>query len=580
MLAARSIPLIAALLSIALLLPALGDGLQLDDPFQRLRLLGLGDAPAIQLFVFYTGDPAAIRQNVEAGFLPWWTAPALKHASLRYLSVLTMMLDYALWPDSPALMRLHSYLWLGALMVAAALLYRRMLGATWIAGLATLLYAIDDAHAPPAAYVANRNAIIATCFGVLCLLCHARWREDRSRLHAWLAPICLALALAAGEIALATAAYLFAYAVLLEPGAWTRRLSTLVPSGLVLAVWAAAYKIGGFGTSGSGVYNDPLREPKAFTAALVERAPILLLGQWTPIPSDLGSVLVQGSREATLLWWTAIGVVVALVFLFGPLLRNSRVARFWACGALLSLVPIAAVTPQDRLLLFVGLGSWALLAQLAGSLAGGTLPLARLTRRTLAAAATLLIVLHLVASPIMTFSMLGAQREASAKMFRAIESVPSDAAIASQELVLLNPPDQVYGTAAIPVVKWLAGKPAPKRVRALANGGTAMEVTRVDATTLRIDLDRGLFPTPFSRYHRSPELRFREGDRVELDELTVEVLRLDGRGDPVQLLCRFRAALEDPALRWMTWNGERYVPWTPPARGGSVRVEAEPGLFG
>ncbi len=75
-------------------------------------------------------------------------------------------------------MHLHSLLWLGALVVAAALLYRRILGPTWVAGLAALLYAVDDAHAAPAAYIANRNALIATCFGVLCLLCFARSRQE------------------------------------------------------------------------------------------------------------------------------------------------------------------------------------------------------------------------------------------------------------------------------------------------------------------------------------------------------------------------------------------------------------------
>ena len=34
-----------------------------------------------------------------------------------------MQLDYLLWPNGPFLMHLHSLLWLGALVVAAALLY-------------------------------------------------------------------------------------------------------------------------------------------------------------------------------------------------------------------------------------------------------------------------------------------------------------------------------------------------------------------------------------------------------------------------------------------------------------------------
>ena len=130
-----------------------------------------------------------------------------------------MQLDFLLWPELPALMHLHSLLWLALLAWAATLLYRETLGATWAAGLAALLYAVDDAHAAPAAYIANRNALVATAFGVLCLLCFARWRRQGWRPGAVLSPALLALALAAGEIALATAAYLGSYALLLGPGA-------------------------------------------------------------------------------------------------------------------------------------------------------------------------------------------------------------------------------------------------------------------------------------------------------------------------------------------------------------------------
>ena len=58
----------------------------------------------------------------------------------------------------------------------------------------------------------------------------------------------------------------------------------------------------------------------------------------------------------------AIAAIVAVLFI--PLIMRDRVARFWGLGALLSLIPIAAVGPENRLLGFVGLGSMALLAQL------------------------------------------------------------------------------------------------------------------------------------------------------------------------------------------------------------------------
>ena len=61
-----------------------------------------------------------------------------------------------------------------------------------------------------------------------------------------------------------------------------------------------------------------------------------------------------------------LGAWVFLTLLFAvlsPLLRREPVARFWALGMVLSLIPICATFPMDRLLFFVGLGAAGLLAQ-------------------------------------------------------------------------------------------------------------------------------------------------------------------------------------------------------------------------
>jgi len=51
----------------------------------------------------------------------------------------------------PAVMHAHSLMWFGLLVVAVTLLYRRLMGLTLAAGLAALLYAVDDAHGMPVA---------------------------------------------------------------------------------------------------------------------------------------------------------------------------------------------------------------------------------------------------------------------------------------------------------------------------------------------------------------------------------------------------------------------------------------------
>lgn len=570
-LAHRWLPLVLGVLAVLLTLPAARAGFQLDDHFQRVHLLGQS-GPALQLFVFADGDVAENARRRETGQHPWWTAPHFRHANFRYLSVLTMQLDFALWPDRPQWMHAHSLLWLAGLVVAAALYYPRILGATWVAGLAGLLYAVDDAHVLPAAYLANRNALIATVFGILALLCFPGVGEGR-RLRAFMpSAVFLALALAAGELALSVAAYLIAHALCLDRGSAVARLRSLVPTATVLLAWALVYKLGGFGAGGSGYYREPLSAPLAYAHALAQRVPVLILGQWTPIPADLASGVSADSDTGWALWAMGLATIAVLAAVLAPLLRHDAVARFFAVGATLSLLPIASVGSQNRLLFFVGLGSMGLLARLVEALVTGVPPTSRLWRGVAWTAAGVLLATHLVLAPLVAPAWIAFHERADARMVAAIASVPSDPEIAEQDLVLVNPPDYVYAVGAIPAVRSVAGLPSPRRLRALIGAPTALVATRVDAHTLRVELADGLFNDPVTRYYRAPELPFAAGERVTLDGLSIEIVALNARGDPQTLLFRFAVPLEDRSLRWLEWSEGVYKPWQPPVVGESVRL--------
>jgi hypothetical protein len=576
----RRFPLVVAVLAALVLVSALTGGWQLDDHFQRSRILGYGDANPIQIFVPYDGNPRHIEQQMELGTLPWWASRDLHLAFLRYTSTLTTLLDYRLWPDHPELMHLHSLLWLSAAVLAAALLYREILGATWVAGLAALLYAVDGAHAVPAGYLANRNALIASCFGFFGILAFVRWREHGRRWSRWLSVLLLALALSAGEMGLATAAYLLSYALILDRGTMRAKLRRLLPHVGVLGAWALIYRVGNFGSSGSGFYLDPLRDPFGFAAGFCQRAAFLLMGQWTPVPAEMSLVFAPDTASALHLRVFSLVVIAVLAGLFIPLTFRDRVARFWGLGVLLSLMPIAAVGPENRLLGFVGLGSMGLLAQLAQAAFAGTSagPASRAWRGLSLAALVILLPLHLIAAPRLGIARVAYQANVSSRMLRAIASVPNDPTIAMQDLVLVNPPDHIYLVTAIPVVKQLEKLPVPRRLRALSSG-SAMEITRVGPRSLRVRFPSGFFPSVFSRYVRSQNDRFSSGQRVELPGLSILVESLDPQGDPEQVLYEFSVPLEDPSLRWMRWQDGVYVPWSPPAVGQTAKLPAARGIF-
>jgi hypothetical protein len=579
-LADRRFTAVVLVFGVLLMVTSIGGGFQLDDHYQRFRLLGLGD-PAIDLFIFFDGDEARNAQAMEVGAVPWWTTPDLRHANFRYLSVLSMQLDYWLWPDQPERMHLHSLAWLAALIAAAALLFRQIFGATWAAGLALLMYGIDEAHALPVAYLANRGAVIATCFGILCIWSFARWRDDQWRPGSILTPLFLALALSAGEIALATAGYLFSYSVFIDRDTITRRIRAWIPCGIVLLLWAAIYKLGGYGAAGSGFYLDPLGDTIAFLEALTHRVPVLLLGQWTPIPADfvLASSLDAAGRSAMVVAGVVTATCIALVLI--PVLRTNRSARFWALGSLLALLPIAGTGPQNRLLFFVGLGSFALIAQLLEALLGDSeaSPINRWWRGSAWITASLLLLFHLALAPFLIAPTVAFHDRSAAALRVLFDSVPDEDSLSEQTLIIVNPPNYTYGVGAIQPTQISANRGAPARVRSLSAGGTPAHVTRIDDHTLRVDLEAGLFPNTFSRYYRSKKVGFSPGWSIALSDVEIEIEQVDQAGDPKQLLFRFRQRLEDHSLRWLVWENGEYRGWTPPAIGESQMIPAAASIF-
>ena len=93
----------------------------------------------------------------------------------------------------------------------------------------------------------------------------------------------------------------------------------LLPHGAVLAAWALIYKLGNFGSHGSGFYVDPARDPFGFAGSFCRRAAFLMIGQWSPLPAELSMANAPGTSAYFHL--SVFGFVVAaiVVVLFIPL---------------------------------------------------------------------------------------------------------------------------------------------------------------------------------------------------------------------------------------------------------------------
>ncbi len=572
-------PWMLALLASFLALPSLLVGFQLDDYWHQMIFRGFPGYPGLystfwDQFTFANGDIERTQRFMDYGFFPWWHALDSCTQPWRPVGALTHWADLLLWPNSPLLMHLQSLAWFAAMVAAAAVFYRRVHGVTAVAALAALMFALDDAHGWAVGWLANRNAVLSTLFGVLALIAHDKWRRDDSRGAALLAPVFLAIAMLSAEAALAVVPYLVGYALFLEEPRTAsrfkrmgRQLVTLSPYIVVMLTWQVLYKLLGMGSWGLDLYIDPGKEPVRFLWAAAERLPFLLLGQWALPPSDLYASMTQQMSH-----WFGLGaaaVVLAIAAAIFPVLWRDRTARFWALGMFGSAIPVSSTLPQDRLLFFVGLGAFGLLAQFLAIQFGnartdsaqGKRSRVRKIRR---AAAFLLLFIHVplaaIALPIRSYSPVVMDQ-----VVETIRTAPSESSFANKTVVLVNAPSHFYAMY-LPVILTLDGRAAPQCVRTLAPNPEAfsfqappMTIRRTDANTLLVKPEGGYEARPVLRSSATP---FHKGDTVRLQGATVEIVDIRPEGNPGEVAFRFSEPLDSTSYVFLEWKNGALVPFT------------------
>jgi hypothetical protein len=572
----RSLPVIAGVLSILLTLPALGNGWILDDYYHRTVLLGRSQlrewlGPPSEMFRFFRGDPERMGRVIDIGLFPWWTDPVLKAEMLHALTVLTHRLDYALWPDSPMLMHFHSILWLGAVVAGTAVFYRRMFGATRTAGIAALLYAVDDAHGATVGFLANRNALVAATFGVSALIAHDHARRDRSRPAVLMSPFLLLTALFSKEEGIGTCAYLGAYALCIDRAGWRRGCVALGPYAAVVFAWAALRGYWGYGVRDVGIYIDPLTDTARFFAAAAGRIPVLLLGQLSPIPGELAVVLAPAG--VTLMVGCAVAFLAFVLFAMAPLLRRDRLARFWATGMVLAAVPVCATLAMDRLLIFPGIGAFGLLAQYLMFVfgePGRALSIAR-WRGPALALAWFFVAVHAVIAPIAlplrAASPLG-PRWVEEKLYVRTPLGPN---AGDRMAVIVNAPSPGHAGYLI-LREELSGRPVPRHTRVLAPAIPSVTIRRLGERTLAIRPKGGYLRLALDQVFRSERKPLALGDRIRLTGTTITIASLTADGRPDEVAFAFDVPLESPSLLWLCFRGDRFEPFVPPPVGQAIEI--------
>src|SRR5258708_22232685 len=243
---------------------------------------------------------------------------------------------------------------------------------------------------------------MGTFFAILSLVAHDRWRRSGWRPGAALAPVALLVALLCAEESVAVVGYLIAHVFVLDDAPTRRRVRALAPSVATIACWYIVRRTLGYGTVGPGSYTDAFTEPLTFCAQALARIPIYVHSQLGALPADLWEVYFV-RRD---LGWVMVTAGAAFVVLVGAglgrLVRRDRVARFWALGGALALVPVCGAHPNDRHLFIVGLGGAALVARTLAAWVERREPeqAALLPRRGATALVGFVVLVHVVLPPI------------------------------------------------------------------------------------------------------------------------------------------------------------------------------------
>jgi hypothetical protein len=568
-LADRRTPIAVTILAFVLALPSLRLGLSMDDLFHRAILqhdrtwLPATRAPW-DLFSFAKGGGAERAAIIDKGMLPWWISEDIHVAFFRPVSSLSHVLDYALFPSSPAMMHLVSVLWYAGLAYLAAVMYRRFLGRTnaapWICGLAALLYAVDGTHGLPVGWLANRNALIAAVFALAALQAHDAKRP-------FVSALLLALALGSGESAVAILAYFAAHAVFLDERSWAEKAKAFVPAAVITVAWAINHRIGGWGVRGSSLYFDPKHSPLGFLTNLTH-LPILAgaeLGAPTP---DLYPFVPFAARAFFMT--CALAVIAAALFAGRHLLARShprsKEARFFLVSGIVALVPACSTMPSARLLLISGFGLVGFLAMLAEEQT-------KAARRYLAWA----VGVRLLLSPIVFTIHEHQMALTSGRVDTFGATIPMDPSVEDKRLVLFNAPDAMFAYYMI-ANRVMRDEPAPHTLLTLAGGYRDVTVTRTGERTLVVRVAEGF-------YRRDTDLLFRSldevtpvGSQIATTDFTVTTTHALPDGVIDEARYDLREPLESPHWLFMEWHGKALVPATLPAMGETRTLRGIPML--
>ena len=577
----RWLPPVAILLGTLLLIGGVDAGFLGDDHIHTAMLkrdpaMPWGTVSPWDLYLLVPGDPTTKNNFKELGVAPWWAVDDFQIAFVRPLSSLLLYAERRLWPQNTArMMHVMSLVWLAVFLTAGVWVIRRFLGTAVAAGMAILLFCLDDAHLFPAFWIANRNGLVAATFALFSFLLHDSWRRHGRRAAGVAAPVLLLLGLLGAEFGLSILGFFIAYALFLDPDKPKRAFKYLIPYLIVIIAWRTAYSLMGYGVSGSDAYLDPLQRPAMFTVNALTRLPIALMGLFgvphiefnVPLPPEIKIYYVA----------VAYAWVGWVAYVLRPFFKQSAVARFLGVSAVLALVPTVAADASDRLLIIASVGGMGLLGMLIASYfpaSSVTRPKGRLYSTAAAGLVVMTLFLNLVVAPISTPVWLSVVSKFMRIPQNGAQSIPNSEDMPSKTVVIVAAHD-MFASFLVPVWRSALDLSVPKQTLVLTNTVDPLRVTRKDATSLELTIEAGHFNTWTHGLVRRADTPMPPGHKVTYPGMTLDVITATDDGNPVTVIATFDRPLDDPDYIWLTWGSGGYVPFSLPAVGEAKTLDID-----
>lgn len=567
----------ALILATLLALPFCWVGLFADDYFHQLAIEGqpLMPVTAWDLFTFAWGDPARLQPIIERGPYSWWSLPELKFSFLRPLSCALANFDHLAFGRAFLFHHLHSIAWYVGLVAVVTALLRRALGlASPIAALAAILFALDDSHTVITGWIANRNALVATLPALLGVLAHLWWRERGARAGLPLSLLACAVGLSAGEPALGAIAYLVAYELTAAPGSWRTRLLSLVPIAALGVCYILVYRAMGSGAYGSEMYIDPMREPLRFLTLAPPKALALIGAQFLGSTADLWLVVLAARPVLVIMGVVALGVMTVLLRKIWPRLEEAerRGLRWLIVGAALSVVPVLATFPLNRLLLMPSIGGSALIAAVLWH------GFRAVDDRVLRYGARMLfvtsVVVGVLAWPMAAFAIKVVAKE---QIRSSMETKLSDEALTGRVFVFVapDPAASLY----VPMVRAWNHKPVGRSFVTISFAPFAHRLKRTAVDTVELEVvDGRMLETVFEQLMRSTAFPVPMGLKVRLSGAELTVIGFD-QGLPNRVSVRFDQNPEAGDYTLAKWEDGQLAPLVLPGVGETLELPKLEGLM-